>query len=144
MKCTKLLVMAILSFLAMYVLMYTMVDRYANIYANLNQLYMVVMMTAAMMLIEIAIMRSMYGTKVKIITAGLSIVALIGFFTFIRSQVKISDKEFLRSMISHHGSALLMCQNARIQDPEIKKLCQEIISSQQSQIDWMRTKLSTF
>ncbi len=133
--------MAVLSFLAMYILMYLMVDTYGNVYVNLDQLYMVVAMTAAMMLIEMVVMSSMYGQEVKMAVAGLSIIALIASVLFIRSQVGVSDKEFLRSMIPHHGAALLMCENADLKDPEIKKLCADIIAGQQSQIDWMRAKL---
>lgn len=142
-KWTKLAGMAILSFLAMYALMYMMVDRYDNVYANLNQFYMAAVMTALMMFIEIVIMSSMYSKKVKIITIGLSIVGLILSFTFLRSQVGISDKEFIKSMIGHHGAALLMCENAKLEDSEVQKLCDDIISGQQSQIDWMRMKLQT-
>ncbi|HEV8598979.1 MAG TPA: hypothetical protein VGQ69_06435, partial [Gemmatimonadales bacterium] len=36
----RLLLMALLSFLSMYALMYAMVNAAANIYVNLNQLYM--------------------------------------------------------------------------------------------------------
>ena len=142
-KWTTLFAMAVLSFAAMYMLMYAMVDKLANVYPNLNQFYMAALMTTPMMLIEIVLMRSMYSRKVVMATAGISIAALVIFFMFIRNQTGISDREFLRSMISHHGAALLMCENAKLEDAEIKSLCAEIISGQQSQIDWMENKLST-
>ena len=144
MSWKNLLVMALLSFIVMYILMYAMVDRYSNVYSNLNQLYMVLTMTSAMMLIEIAVMKSMYERKVKIITASVSIIALILFWTFTRNQTAISDKEFLKSMIPHHGAAVLMCKKAPIVDPEIKQFCDAIISGQQSEIDWMQKKLLAF
>jgi uncharacterized protein (DUF305 family) len=34
-----------------------------------------------------------------------------------------------------------MCSEAPIEDAEIKKLCEGIMSSQQSEIDWMKRKL---
>ena len=74
---------------------------------------------------------------------GLMVVFLILFIFFIRNQTAISDKEFLKSMIPHHGGAVLMCQQASIQDSEIKKLCEAIISSQQSEIGWMKNKLNS-
>ena len=58
-----LLIMTALSFVSMYVLMYAMVDRTANVYGNLNQLYMAGLMTTPMVLIEMAVMGSMYGNK---------------------------------------------------------------------------------
>ncbi len=36
----KLLIMAALSFISMYILMYSMVDRFANVFPNINQFYM--------------------------------------------------------------------------------------------------------
>jgi len=140
-KWTKLLLMAILSFVAMYALMYIMVDKYSNVYLNLDQLYMVLSMTSAMVLIEIIVMNLMYGKGVKIITTVLSITLLAASFIFIRNQTGISDREFLKAMISHHGSAILMCTKANIKDTEIQQLCTNILSSQQSQIDWMKSKL---
>lgn len=59
----NLLVMAALSFLAMYALMYAMVDTLANVYANINQAYMAGLMTAPMVIIELLVMRSMYENK---------------------------------------------------------------------------------
>jgi hypothetical protein len=50
----RLAIMVVLSFLAMYGLMYAMVDRAQNVYANLNQLYMAALMTAAMVILELA------------------------------------------------------------------------------------------
>jgi uncharacterized protein (DUF305 family) len=70
-----------------------------------------------------------------------SVVILFLFITLIRKQTLISDKEFIKSMIPHHAEAILMCEKYLIKDPEIKKLCLSIKSSQQSAIDWMKMKL---
>ena len=147
MKYTRwntLLLMLILSFFAMYVVMYAMVDTFSNIYLTLNQLYMVLAMMCAMAITEVTIMGMMYERKIKIITIYLSIILLTLSIFFIRNQTAVSDKEFLKSMITHHGSALLMCNEANIKDVQIKELCNEIIFSQQSQIDFMKDKLSAY
>ena len=73
---------------------------------------------------------------------AVSVLALILFWLGIRQQVAISDKQFLKSMIPHHGGAILMCEQASIRDPEIKELCRQIISSQQREIDQMKAKLN--
>ncbi|MBD4094069.1 DUF305 domain-containing protein, partial [Xanthomonas citri pv. citri] len=49
-----------LSFVAMYALMYAMVDQWANVYNNVNQFYMAGLMAAPMLLIELWLMSSMY------------------------------------------------------------------------------------
>ncbi len=134
--------MAGFHFVLMFILMYAMVDKFTNVIPNLNQVYMAGIMTAPMILLEIWLMGSMYADKDflnKVFIFSLAIFIL--FFVGIRRQFAISDKEFLRSMIPHHAAALLMCKNAPIQDPEIKTLCDNILRSQQSEIDFMQTKL---
>jgi uncharacterized protein (DUF305 family) len=137
-----LLIMAVLSFISMYILMYAMVNTIDNVYNNFNQFYMAGLMTAPMVLIELGVMRAMYQNKrINALIIAASLIALLGFFMFIRQQTAISDKQFLRSMIPHHAGAILMCEHASRQDAEIKELCQNIISSQQAEIDQMKAKL---
>lgn len=139
----RLAAMTVLSFAAMYILMYAMVDRVANVYPNLNQAYMAGLMAAPMVLIELLLMRAMYENKIaNMAILAVSATALISFFVLIRTQTAITDSEFLRSMIPHHAGAILMCKEAPINDVEIKELCKTIISSQQAEIDQMKTILA--
>ncbi len=142
MRYTNLFIMTILSFISMYLLMYAMVDQYANIYTNLNQVYMAGLMTVPMVIIELFLMGSMYGNKklnaLLVLVSGITLLVL---FALLRKQVAIGDREFLKSMIPHHGAALLMCKEAPLQDPELKNLCKNIIAAQQSEIDFMKGKL---
>lgn len=138
-----LLVMAVFSFLAMYVLMYAMADALENVYNSWNQFYMAGLMTASMVIIELIVMRAMYHDKRRNVSIGAASVAgLIGFFLFIRAQTAISDRQFLRSMIPHHAGAILMCQQASITDADIRRLCEGIVSSQQAEIDQMKAMLN--
>lgn len=141
----KLLIMAVLSFISMYVFMYAMVDTLGNVIPNVNQFYMAGLMTLPMIIIELLLMGSMYmNKKLNMVIIAISSVALIGFFLLIRQQGFVSDRQFLRSMIPHHASAILMCEKSNLQDPEIKALCQSIISGQQDEIDQMKTKLKDY
>ena len=137
-----LIIMSALAFASMYVLMYAMVNTVTNVYSNLNQLYMAVVMTAPMVVIELVVMRAMYHNKTwNAAFMAASIVAGFAAFMLIRGQVGIGDRQFLRSMIPHHASAILMCKEAPIRDPEIAALCRTIIGSQQAEIDQMKAKL---
>ena len=137
-----LLIMAILSFISMYVLMYSMVNTIGNIYNNFNQFYMAGLMTAPMVVIELLVMGAMYKDKRRnAFIIGASVVLGILLFLFIRQQAAISDNQFLRSMIPHHSGAILMCEEANIEDAEIRELCQSIIASQQAEIDQMKAIL---
>jgi len=137
-----LLIMTILSFASMYVLMYAMVNAFGNVYNSANQVYMAGLMTAPMVVIELLVMQGMYDDKRRnVVILGAAAVAGIVCFAFIRWQTGVSDTQFLRSMIPHHAGAMLMCEQAPIQDPEIKTLCRNIIKGQQAEIDQMKAKL---
>ncbi len=98
-----------------------------------------------MIVIEIAVMWSMYANKkMNLVIAGAGIVLVALFTILIRNQTAITDTQFLKSMIPHHAGAILMCENPNLQDLEIKELCKGITSSQQSEIDWMKNKLAEF
>jgi uncharacterized protein (DUF305 family) len=140
---SRLLLMAALSFAAMYGLMYAMVDAWSDVFANLNQAYMAALMTAPMIVLELLLMRGMYRNarwNVAIISA--SVVAAVICFALIRRQTAIGDRQFLRSMIPHHGAAILMCSEAPIQDAAIKELCRRIIANQRAEIEQMKTLLA--
>jgi len=139
----NLAVMAILSFVAMYVLMYAMVDEFASVYPNINQFYMAGLMVAPMIVIELMVMRGMYENRAaNVAIMAASVIALGVFFTMIRQQTVVGDVQFLKSMIPHHSGAVLMCREASIHDAEIKKLCGEIIESQRAEIAQMKAKLA--
>jgi uncharacterized protein (DUF305 family) len=135
-------IMAALSFLAMYILMYAMVARFGDVYNNINQVYMAGLMAAPMVVIELVVMRAMYHDKrLNVMIIGGSIVVGVLLFTAIRQQTIVTDGQFLRSMIPHHSGAILMCGEARLDDAEIRRLCESIMTSQQQEIDQMNAIL---
>ena len=101
-------------------------------------------MTMPMVIIELALMGKMYGNKkLNVTLIALSSAGLIGFFSLIQFQTAVSDKQFLKGMIPHHAAAILMSEQSKSKDPEIKKLQQEIIKSQQQEIEVMKAKLES-
>jgi uncharacterized protein (DUF305 family) len=139
----NLLVMAVLMFIIMYILMYAMVDRLGNVYSNLNQVYMAGLMTAPMVLLELAMMRAMYQNRTaNIAIVAVTILAFAAFWFGIRQQVAVADGQFLRSMIPHHAGAVLMCEEAPITNADIQALCRKIIADQQAEISQMKGLLA--
>lgn len=139
----RLAMMTVLSFVAMFILMYAMVDRIANVYPNVNQFYMAGLMAAPMVVIELVVMRAMYpNMKMNMIFGGIALTALLLFFLGIRAQTAVGDVQFVKSMIPHHSGAILMCDRATITDAELKKLCGEIVQGQQQEIDQMKRILA--
>lgn len=140
----RLLAMIALSFFAMYVLMYAMVDRLENALPNANQFYMAGLMAAPMLVIELLLMRGMYprkGLNAALTLAGAA--ALLLFWLAIRQQAAIDDRQFLKSMVPHHAGAILMCGKARLRDPRILELCEGIVAGQQAEIARMKEILRT-
>jgi hypothetical protein len=131
-----------LSFVAMYLLMYAMVNTFENVFNSINEVYMAGLMSAPMLLIELALMARMYPVRrLNILFVGVGVLIMLGCWFGIRQQIAVSDQQFLRSMIPHHAGAILMCTRNTLRDPELQALCGEIIRSQQAEIDLMKTKL---
>lgn len=142
---SSLALMAVLSFLAMYALMYAMVHTWPDVLNNYNQVNMAGLMTAPMVLIELVVMRQMYPSSlgrsaVAILMIGLGVACWIG----IRQQFAIGNQQFLRSMIPHHSGAILMCEKGKFDDAEIRTLCQSIMDGQRREIDTMRQLLRKY
>jgi uncharacterized protein (DUF305 family) len=139
----KLGIMSFISFWVMYVLMYAMVDKFADAYFSQSRIYMALAMTAPMLILAILIMGSMYKHKtanIAIVTGGTLL--LIFSVYAMRSQTAIYETQFLRSMIPHHSSAILMCENPRLESSEVKELCGEIIKAQEEEIAIMNRMLA--
>lgn len=136
---------SLISGIIMYVVMFVMIDGIDSFYNNLNMFYMTLMMVAPMVVLMILAMAHMFKSKAANVTLlAVSFVAFFGSFALIRTQTTIGDRAFLRSMIPHHSGAILMCQEANLSDPEIVKLCGDIIKSQREEIDQMKTILTRF
>lgn len=122
----------------MYLIMFAMVDTWGDIYQNLNTFYMAVMMAAPMVAIMPFMMKEMYQDKKKnTLVVVSSFLILAAAFGGIRYQSAIGDEQFIRSMIPHHSGAILMCDSAKVMDPELKALCTDISAAQRQEIEQM-------
>jgi uncharacterized protein (DUF305 family) len=127
----------------MYIVMFSMIDGWIDFRNNLNMFYMTLMMVAPMVVLMIVAMRHMFASKAaNIALIAASLVAFFGSFALIRTQTTIGDTAFLRSMIPHHSGAILMCQEAKLSDPEVIRLCEAIKRSQRQEIDEMKAILA--
>jgi len=137
--------MAVAMFVAMYFIMYAMIDGLQNLIPNINNLYMTLLMVSAMLVIEIWIMKGMYQNK-KINWAIITVSLAIGIFSWfgIREQLFVGDKEFVKGMIPHHAAAVLMSEKAKLTDPELIELQKNILETQAKEIEFMKRKLKEF
>lgn len=132
-----------ISAVIMYLVMFVMIDSLGSFYNNINMVYMTLMMVAPMVVIMlVGAMRSMFPNK-KLNYALIAVFAALFFFSWalIRWQYPVGDAQFLRSMIPHHSGAILMCRESDLTDPELIKLCDDIIKAQKQEIDQMKAIL---
>ncbi|MBX3019720.1 MAG: DUF305 domain-containing protein [Bdellovibrionaceae bacterium] len=128
--------MSLLHFPIMYAVMFTMVWSMDEVIHNLNTAYMAGMMVAPMVFLMPLTMRMMYqNRRLNLVVYAGSLVLFLALFYFMREQTLIGDRQFARSMIPHHSGAILMCEKAKLQDAELKTLCEGIIRSQRSEVD---------
>ena len=128
-----------LSLLVMYLAMFAMLWSWGEFIQNVNFFYMALVMWAPMGAIMLATMGGMYGNRklnaaLYVALAAIFVLSLLG----IRQQSLVGDDQFLRSMIPHHSGAILMCEEAKLTDPEIRQLCGEIIQAQKEEIAEMK------
>ena len=137
--------MAVAMFVAMYFIMYAMIDGLQNLIPNINNLYMTLLMVSAMLIIEIWIMKGMYQNK-KINRVIITFSLAIGVFSWfgIREQINVGDKQFVKGMIPHHAAAVLMSEKAKLTDPELIELQKNILETQAKEIELMKRKLKEF
>jgi len=98
---------------------------------------------AAMAIIMFVAMRNMYQNKKKNIAIVLgSIVLFVGALGLVRDQKStVGDILWMKAMIPHHSIAILTSERADIQDPEVKKLAEDIIKAQEKEIAEMKAMI---
>lgn len=103
---------------------------------------MAILMVAPMAIVMMTIMGKMYPNQKA--NRGIIAVAIIIFFaalTALRTQTPISDVQYMKAMIPHHSSAIMTSKHANIKDPEVRKLADSIIASQEREIQQMEAML---
>jgi uncharacterized protein (DUF305 family) len=138
----KFWVMMLISFLIMYIVMFLNMDKVSHYHTSLTRIYMALLMVAPMAVVMMLMMGKMYPNK-KMNTAIIlgSVVLFILILTGLRTQTPIDDVQYMKAMIPHHSSAIMVSKHATITDPEVKKLSEEIIQSQEKEIAEMEAMI---
>lgn len=127
----------------MFLLTYALIDTFDHFIPNINRVYMAVMMSAPMVVVMLIIMWSMYpDRRLNLTLIGGFTLLFLTVFTMGRLQTGVGNDQFLRSMIPHHSSAIVMCEESSITDSEILSLCEEIVETQKREIAEMNRLLS--
>ena len=139
----KFFLMLGLSFVAMYVTMYLNTYEWDHVYFSMTRFYMSSMGIAAMAVIMLSLMLNMYKNKKKNVAIFVgSFLLFVSALGLVRAQAPIiGDVLWMKAMIPHHSIAILVSERADIQDPEVKKLAEEIIEAQAREIAQMKKML---
>ena len=121
-----------------------MTDSYKNITFSIGKFYMAVIMAILMGLTEVL----MFDTHMKTVSGiyYLSLFFVLVVFVYLyRNQVYIEDKDYLNEMIEHHSMALLTSEEIlqKTHSERVKKLAENIIVTQEKEIEYMR-QLTTY
>ena len=116
-----------------------MTDSYKNITFSTGKFYMAVIMAILMGLTEVL----MFDTHMKTVSGiyYLSLFFVLVMFVYLyRNQVYIEDKDYLNEMIEHHSMALLTSEEIlqKTHSERVKKLAENIIVTQEKEIEYMR------
>ena len=82
--------------------------------------------------------------KMNQLVFGVGILLTIITTLIIREQIFVDDDQWLRRMISHHSTALTTSHNIKnkTKNAELKKLAEDIIDTQEREINQMKRLLS--
>ena len=126
------------SMAAMFALTYVNTYEWSHVRWSEMRFYMVFVMGAAMAVIMLAFMLSMYkNTKVNLAIVATAVVVFAGALGLVRSQATVQGQSWMRGMIPHHSIAILTSERADIEDVRVKELANEIIEAQRREIKEM-------
>lgn len=127
------------SFIIMYAVMFVNADVFDHVMLSHTRTYMTILMVAPMAFTILLFIWGMYtNKKMNFIILGLSVIIFIIALVGLRQQTLIGDEQWMKAMIPHHSSAIMVSQKAHLKDPEAIKLAEEIIEAQEREIAKMK------
>lgn len=137
--------MMIASFFIQFIVMsLIMSNSLSNITFSMGKFYISVLMALIMGFIEVFMFD--FHMKTMHVTYYLSLsIGLIIFLYLYKSQSYIDDNEYLKEMIEHHSMALLTSEEIlqKTKSERVKKLADNIVSTQTAEIDYMKQMLES-
>lgn len=122
----------------MFGMMYLNTYEVNHVWFSQTRLFMTFIMAGTMALVMLFFMRHMYKNKQANIAIVIGSVALMALgLGLVRSQTTVGDVAWMKAMIPHHSIAILTSERAKIEDPRVRRLADEIIEAQRREIEEM-------
>ncbi|MDF1600885.1 DUF305 domain-containing protein [Mesorhizobium sp. YIM 152430] len=132
-------VMILTSTAVMFGLMYLNTYSADHVFFSETRAYMALVMGSTMSVVMLLFMWTMYRSRAAnaaILVA--SSLVFTGSLYLVRSQESVQDVAYMRAMIPHHSIAILTSERAKISDPRVRELADEIIRAQREEIGEMK------
>lgn len=131
------------STLVMFGLMYLNTFAADHAWFSQTRMWMALYMGAAMAAVMLSFMLGMYrNTRLNAaIFVGAALV-FAGSLYLVRSQDTVGDEAWMKAMIPHHSIAILTSSRARLDDPRVRDLADDIIEAQRLEIAEMEALIA--
>jgi hypothetical protein len=127
------------STVVMFGLMYLNTYAIDHVTFSQTRAWMALLMGGVMAVIMLGFMWSMYdGAKTKSAILVASVLVASGSLWLVRSQATVDDVSYMKAMIPHHSIAIMTSERAKIRDPRVRKLADDIIKAQVREIGEMK------
>ena len=139
----KFSLMLLLSFVQMYAVMFINVAQWDHVMLSATRTYMTLLMIAPMAIVMLLFMWKMYKNKsLNILILIVSTIVFAATLGLLRTQTPIKDVQYMKAMIPHHSSAIMVSEAATFEDPETAQLAKDIIEAQKREIAQMKEMIS--
>jgi len=137
------LLMILAASVLMFGLMYFNTYQADHVWFSQTRVFMTFIMAGSMALVMLFFMRNMYKNKAANLAIVIGSVGLMSLgLWLVRSQSTVGDIAWMKAMIPHHSIAILTSERARISDPRVRALADEIIEAQRREIGEMESLIS--
>ncbi len=138
----KFALMMAVSFVIMYGVMFLNADVFDHVMLSTTRTYMTILMITPMAISMMLFMWGMYeNNKANYIILASALIIFVGTLTMLRNQTMIADVQWMKAMIPHHSSAIMVSQKAHLKDPEAQQLAKDIIEAQKKEIAQMQAMI---
>jgi uncharacterized protein (DUF305 family) len=108
-------------------LMYLNTYALDHVFFSETRTYMAIYMGAAMAVIMLAMYKN---AKANLAIFAASVLVFATALWLVRGQTTVEDVSWMKAMIPHHSIAILTSERAKIADPRVRKLADQIIEAQ--------------
>ena len=131
------------STVVMFGLMYLNTYAIEHVAFSQTRAWMALVMGAVMAVIMLGFMWGMYkNTRANVAIMVGAVAVFAGALTLVRSQATVGDVSYMKAMIPHHSIAIMTSERANIQDPEVRRLADQIIEAQVREIAEMKRHIA--